>query len=153
MSFYCLMRDAPVIGLACVIDWPGYNKRYAEKYAENRWMLCKTAFSVVVERAAKFAISKRHAAPSASRKVQQARDNGKRCILSLLLSVCCGQIANYTGAQRQWLNLFFYYFSIRCNRVGHLRLTRLRAGIAPHAMSEHELPWTIVSAAHLHRSL
>lgn len=56
-DLYCLMRDAPVIGIACVIDRPGYNKRYAEKYAENRWMLCKTAFSVVVERAAKFAIS------------------------------------------------------------------------------------------------
>lgn len=56
-DLYCLMRDAPVTGIACVIDRPGYNARYAEKYIENRWMLCKTAFSVVVERAAKFAIS------------------------------------------------------------------------------------------------
>jgi len=56
-ELYGLMRDAPVIGIACVIDRPGYNARYEEKYRENRWMLCKTAFSVVVERAAKFAIS------------------------------------------------------------------------------------------------
>lgn len=56
-ELYCLMRDAPVTGIACVIDRPGYNARYAEKYSQNRWMLCKTAFSVVVERAAKFAIS------------------------------------------------------------------------------------------------
>lgn len=56
-DLYCLMRDAPVTGIACVIDRPGYNARYAEKYIENRWMLCKTAFSVIVERAAKFAIS------------------------------------------------------------------------------------------------
>lgn len=56
-DLYCLMRDAPVTGIACVIDRPGYNARYAEKYLENRWMLCKTAFSVVVERAAKFALS------------------------------------------------------------------------------------------------
>ena len=55
-DLYCLMRDAPVTGIACVIDRPGYNARYAEKYIENRWMLCKTAFSVIVERAAKFAI-------------------------------------------------------------------------------------------------
>lgn len=59
-DLYCLMRDTPVTGIACVIDRPGYNARYAEKYTENRWMLCKTAFSVVVERAAKFAISKDH---------------------------------------------------------------------------------------------
>jgi len=40
--------------MACVIDRPGYNHRYAEQYAENRWKLCKTAFSIAVERAAKF---------------------------------------------------------------------------------------------------
>ena len=51
------MRDAPVTGIACVIDRPGYNARYEDKYRENRWMLCKTAFSVVVERSAKFAIA------------------------------------------------------------------------------------------------
>lgn len=56
-ELYCVMRDAPVTGIACVIDRPGYNARYAEKYKENRWVLCKTAFSVIVERAAKFAIS------------------------------------------------------------------------------------------------
>ncbi len=54
-DLYCLMRDAPVIGIACVIDRPGYNHRYLEKYADARWLLCKTAFSVAVERAAKYA--------------------------------------------------------------------------------------------------
>ncbi len=34
----CLMRDCPVVGLACVIDRPGYDKRYAEKYAGQRWL-------------------------------------------------------------------------------------------------------------------
>ncbi|MFA6220538.1 MAG: DUF3800 domain-containing protein [Erythrobacter sp.] len=47
----------PVRGIACVIDRPGYNNRYLEKYGRQRWSLCKTAFSVVVERAAKAAIS------------------------------------------------------------------------------------------------
>ena len=54
-DLYLLMRDAPVIGLACVIDRPGYNDRYREKYGRQRWALCKTAFNVAVERAAKFA--------------------------------------------------------------------------------------------------
>jgi hypothetical protein len=39
-----------------VIDRPGYNSRYLEKYGRNRWSLCKTAFAVAVERATKFAI-------------------------------------------------------------------------------------------------
>jgi hypothetical protein len=54
-ELYLLMRAAPVTGLACVIDRPGYNARYAEKYAAQRWMLCKSAFNIVVERAAKYA--------------------------------------------------------------------------------------------------
>lgn len=41
--------------IACVIDRPGYNHRYAAKYGQNRWSLCKTAFHIVVERGAKFA--------------------------------------------------------------------------------------------------
>ena len=53
-----MMRDAPVLGIACVVDRPGYNERYEEEYRENRWLLCKTAFSVVVERSAKIARSK-----------------------------------------------------------------------------------------------
>lgn len=59
-SLYQLMRNAPVIGLACVIDRPGYNKRYLELYQQQPWLLCKTAFSVVVERAAKYARSVGH---------------------------------------------------------------------------------------------
>jgi len=51
------MLNLSVIGLACVIDRPGYNSRYREKWGRNRWLLCKTAFCVAVERAAKFAIS------------------------------------------------------------------------------------------------
>ncbi len=54
-ELYALMREAPVLGLACVIDRPGYNARYLELYEQHPWMLCKTAFSVAVERAAKFA--------------------------------------------------------------------------------------------------
>jgi hypothetical protein len=38
-----------------VIDRPGYNHRYREKYGRQRWSLCKSAFHIVVERAAKYA--------------------------------------------------------------------------------------------------
>jgi hypothetical protein len=52
-----LILAAPVVGLACVIDRPGYNARYREKYGRQRWSLCKTAFSVIAERGAKRAIA------------------------------------------------------------------------------------------------
>jgi hypothetical protein len=51
-----LMRTVPVFALACVIDRPGYNARYAEKYGKDRWSLCKTAFPIIAERAVKFAM-------------------------------------------------------------------------------------------------
>lgn len=51
-----LLLELPVIGLACVIDRPGYNARYTEKYGRQKWELCKTAFAVAVERAVKYAI-------------------------------------------------------------------------------------------------
>lgn len=54
-DLYELIRSVPVLGLACVIDRPGYNNRYKEKYGDKRWMLCRTAFSISVERAAKYA--------------------------------------------------------------------------------------------------
>lgn len=52
-----LLCELDTVGLACVIDRPGYNKRYEEKYGRKKWTLCKTAFSIVVERAARFAAS------------------------------------------------------------------------------------------------
>jgi hypothetical protein len=51
-----LLTSIPVVGHACVVDRPGYNARYREQYGRQTWMLCKTAFSVVCERAAKHAL-------------------------------------------------------------------------------------------------
>ncbi len=50
------MLSLPVMGFACVIDRPGYNARYEAVYRENRWQLCKTAFAIAVERAAKHSV-------------------------------------------------------------------------------------------------
>jgi hypothetical protein len=52
-----LILKAQVIGHACVIDRPSYNWRYREKYGRDRWSLCKTTFTIAVERATKYAIS------------------------------------------------------------------------------------------------
>jgi hypothetical protein len=48
------LTTIPVLGHACVVDRPGYNARYREEYGRERWLLCKSAFSIVVERSAKF---------------------------------------------------------------------------------------------------
>lgn len=50
-----MLADAPIVGLACVVDRPGYDQRYRVKYGKRRWALCKTAFTIACERAAKFA--------------------------------------------------------------------------------------------------
>jgi hypothetical protein len=57
-DLYVLMREVPVLGIACTVDRPGYCGRYLEQYQKNPWLLCKTSFSVVVERAAKYAVAK-----------------------------------------------------------------------------------------------
>lgn len=53
-ELYQLLAQSPVIGIACIIDRPGYNHRYLERYGHQRWLLCKTAFTVLIERAAKY---------------------------------------------------------------------------------------------------
>jgi hypothetical protein len=50
-----LATHPKLTAIACVIDRPGYNKRYLPKYGDHRWLLCKTAFSIVVERSVKYA--------------------------------------------------------------------------------------------------
>lgn len=50
-NFLC---NIPVIGIAAVIDRVGYNVRYEEKYGDERWWMCRTAFSILVERATKY---------------------------------------------------------------------------------------------------
>jgi Protein of unknown function (DUF3800) len=50
-----LLTTVNVTGLACVIDRPGYDGRYSAKYGRRQWQLCRTAFCIAVERAAKYA--------------------------------------------------------------------------------------------------
>ena len=55
MELENLLLEIPVVGIACVIDRPGYNARYKEQYGNDRWLMCKTAYSILIERAAKHA--------------------------------------------------------------------------------------------------
>lgn len=48
-----MLLQLPVHGLACVVDRPGYDERYRPTYGRLRWHLCRTAFSIAAERAAK----------------------------------------------------------------------------------------------------
>lgn len=48
------LLSLPIIGIACVIHRPGYVARYKDRH-EKLWYMCKTAFSILIERSAKFA--------------------------------------------------------------------------------------------------
>ena len=48
----------PVMGIAAIIHRPGYVARYAERYDGRPWRMDKTAFSILIERSAKYARSK-----------------------------------------------------------------------------------------------
>ncbi len=54
---YCaFLAKLPVFGIACVIHRPGYLARgYGGRQGDAKWNLCRSAFNILVERAAKFA--------------------------------------------------------------------------------------------------
>lgn len=52
-----LMISLPVLGIAAIIHRPGYVARYSERYEGRPWHMDKTAFYILVERAAKYARS------------------------------------------------------------------------------------------------
>jgi Protein of unknown function (DUF3800) len=47
------LLSLPVLGFAVVIDRPGYNLRYKEKYGDQRWWMCKSAYNILIERVCK----------------------------------------------------------------------------------------------------
>lgn len=52
-----LVEAAPFRCTACVIDRPGHRARYSGVYPpDQRWSLCRTAFSILIERTCKLAI-------------------------------------------------------------------------------------------------
>lgn len=52
-NFLCAV---PVLGTGCVISRPGYVRRgYLEKHGDSKWLLCRSAFDITLERAVKYA--------------------------------------------------------------------------------------------------
>ena len=49
--------DLPIVGISSVIDRPGYVARYQERHPKP-WLLCQTAFAILIERTAKYVRSK-----------------------------------------------------------------------------------------------
>lgn len=55
-GYRTFLANLPVAGAACVIDRPGYAARgYGNRDGDSKWQLCRSAFDIVVERAAKLA--------------------------------------------------------------------------------------------------
>jgi Protein of unknown function (DUF3800) len=55
-GYRTFLANLPVAGTACVIDRPGYVARgYGKREGDTKWLLCRSAFDIVVERAAKLA--------------------------------------------------------------------------------------------------
>jgi hypothetical protein len=50
-----LVERMPAWATAVVIDRPGYNARYREKYGKDRWELSKSAYDILIERNANIA--------------------------------------------------------------------------------------------------
>lgn len=51
------LTGLPVAGAACIVDRPGYHGRgYGARDGDEKWLLCRSAFDIVIERAAKVAV-------------------------------------------------------------------------------------------------
>lgn len=50
------LSSLPVVGSACIISRPGYVSRgYLAKHPGSKWLLCRSAFDITIERAVKYA--------------------------------------------------------------------------------------------------
>jgi hypothetical protein len=58
-EYKSFLSGLPVVGSACIIDRPGYVARgYLEKHPNTKWLLCRSAFDITVERAVKYATAR-----------------------------------------------------------------------------------------------
>lgn len=55
-EYKTFLAAVPAIGAACIISRPGYVARgYLEKHPNSKWLLCRSAFDITIERAVKYA--------------------------------------------------------------------------------------------------
>ncbi|WP_161494574.1 DUF3800 domain-containing protein [Caulobacter sp. B11] len=58
LDYKAFLSAVPALGTACIIDRPGYVARgYIEKHPGTKWLLCRSAFDITIERAVKYAVS------------------------------------------------------------------------------------------------
>lgn len=51
-----MISSIPALGTGCIISRPGYVARgYLKDFPDSKWLLCRSAFDITVERAAKYA--------------------------------------------------------------------------------------------------
>jgi hypothetical protein len=50
-----MVIGCPIVVHACVVLRSGYHMRYLQQYGENTWEMTRSAFSILIERAAKYA--------------------------------------------------------------------------------------------------
>lgn len=51
-----MISSIPALGAGCIISRPGYVERgYLNSFPDSKWLLCRSAFDITVERAAKYA--------------------------------------------------------------------------------------------------
>ena len=53
-----LLAIQPLLGIAAIVHRPGYVSQYKEQHADRLWLMDKTAYSILVERAVKYARSR-----------------------------------------------------------------------------------------------
>lgn len=55
-QYRSFLSSVPVAGAACVIDRPGYVARgYGKREGDAKWLLCRSAFDILIDRTAKLA--------------------------------------------------------------------------------------------------
>lgn len=55
-DYHSLIGGLPMIAVGCVVHRPGYRDRgYGSRVGDEKWNLCRTAFNILIERAAKIA--------------------------------------------------------------------------------------------------
>ncbi|MDX8437177.1 DUF3800 domain-containing protein [Mesorhizobium abyssinicae] len=56
-QYRAYLASLPVLGVGCVIDRGGYVARGYLKKHPDKWLLCRSAFDILVERSVKYAVS------------------------------------------------------------------------------------------------
>lgn len=100
-----MLTRSPLLATACVVHRPGYRGRYDPLYGSQRWLLCKSAYTILVERAAKYA--RRHGrrlrvyVEASGKKEDQAIKEYHRALLDQGMLFDAGRSSIYSPLQQQ----------------------------------------------------